>query len=739
MSKKFFLANFGAALFAVVVFVFASQSAGAATIVIQNSDKPNEGFNDPTAVSPVGSNTGTTLGQQRLNAFQFAANIWGATLNSNITIVIDARWPNTPNDPDQLNQPLPCSSSSATLGSAGAISIFRNFPNRPFADTWYAVALANSIANSDLSGSTAEIRARFNANLGNTGCLDGTHFYLGLDNNHGSDVDLVSVLIHEFGHGLGFQTFTNSGTGKQSGNDPNTPNTGFPSVYDRFLTDGGTGKTWTSMTDAERQASAINTGNLVWAGSGASLVDTDLRGVLGTPRLRVNAPGSIAGNYTVGTADFGARVSSGGTTSNVTYATPNDGCSALTNGAISGRLALIDRGNCTFVTKVKNAQNAGAIGVIVANNTTGVIQMGGGDATITIPSLMISQADGNSLKGQLTAGLNATLLLDSSALSGADGQGRALMYTPNPVVSGSSVSHWDTSMYPNQVMEPNISGDLLHSVAIPADLTLSELRDVGWSANPIGDVPFFVRQQYLDFLNRQPDSSGYSFWINDVFNCGIDQQCAEVHRINVSAAFFLSIEFQQTGNLVYKMWKAGIPNGTGTPVPVRRANFMSDTQTIQNSPNQIIVGQGNWQANLEANKQAFALSFVQRSGFPTDNDATAFVNNLFGRAGVTPTAAETNAAINAFNAAGGGNPGRAAALRSVCDSPSVSNALFNEAFVLMQYFGYLQRDPDAAPDTNFNGYSFWLTKLNQFNGNFIAAEMVKAFLNADEYRHRFGS
>ena len=177
----------------------------------------------------------------------------------------------------------------------------------------------------------------------------------------------------------------------------------------------------------------------------------------------------------------------------------------------------------------------------------------------------------------------------------------------------------------------------------------------------------------------------------------------------------------------------------GTPVAVRRANFLRDSQTIQNSPNQIIVGQGNWQANLEANKQAFALSFVQRAGFPNQSDGPSFVNNLFANAGVTPTSAEQTAAINAFNGAGGGNAGRAAALRSVCDSPSVSNALRNEAFVLMQYFGYLQRDPDAQTPADYSGFQFWLDKLNSFNGNFIAAEMVKAFLASTEYRARFGN
>jgi hypothetical protein len=156
---------------------------------------------------------------------------------------------------------------------------------------------------------------------------------------------------------------------------------------------------------------------------------------------------------------------------------------------------------------------------------------------------------------------------------------------------------------------------------------------------------------------------------------------------------------------------------------------------------QIIVGQGNWQAQLEANKQAFALAFVQRSQFQmtyAGMTASDYVQALFDHTGVTPTAAETTAAVDAFNNAGGGDAGRAAALRSVAESNSVSNKLFNEAFVLMQYFGYLQRNPNDPPDADYSGYNFWLSKLNQFNGDFIAAEMVKAFISSAEYRQRFG-
>ena len=463
-----------------VVFVVSSSALGAATIVIQNGDAAGTGFTDPTVVAPVGGNPGTTLGQQRLNAFQAAANIWGATLTSTSTITVLATW-----------EPLTCTPTSAALGSAGSINIFRDFPGAPFAGTWYSEALANKLTGSDLDPA-AEIRARFNVNLGNPGCLDGTHFYLGLDNNHGNDVDLVTVLIHEFSHGLGFQTFTSSSTGAQ--------NAGFPSVYDRFLLDDTTGKTWIQMTDAERVASAINTGKLAWNGP---QVTSDVATVLtGMPLLKITSPASIAGNYAVGTASFGPAISSVGISGNLVQAvdpadgagpTSTDACSPLTNGStVVGMIAFVDRGTCNFTVKVKNAQNAGATAVVIADNAPGSppAGLGGTDATITIPSVRITQADGNTIRAQLAAGVAATLGLDLSVHSGADGSGRALLFAPNTVQPGSSVSHWDTSAFPNQLMEPNISDDLTHSVTPPQDLTFALLRDVGWVADAATNVQF---------------------------------------------------------------------------------------------------------------------------------------------------------------------------------------------------------------------------------------------------------
>ena len=282
-------------------------------------------------------------------------------------------------------------------------------------------------------------------------------------------------------------------------------------------------------------------------------------------------------------------------------------------------------------------------------------------------------------------------------------------------------------------------------VTDPGPATVSILLNTGPTApcastNPIDCADFFVRQHYRDFLNRQADDLGLAFWTNEITSCGSDPQCIEAKRINVSAAFFLSIEFQQTGYLVYRTYQAAYGDLPNTPVPLRLGEFQPDTRAIGAG---VIVNQGGWEQTLENNKQAFAAEFVQRSRFtsayPTSLTPEQFVDQLFMNAGVTPSATDRAAAINEFgSAANTANiAARARTLRRVAEDSTLAQQEFNRAFVLMQYFGYLRRNPNDAPDLNFAGYNFWLTKLDRFNGNFRQAEMVKAFLVAEEYRARF--
>src|SRR2546430_11350339 len=271
------------------------------------------------------------------------------------------------------------------------------------------------------------------------------------------------------------------------------------------------------------------------------------------------------------------------------------------------------------------------------------------------------------------------------------------------------------------------------------------------TANPIDQASFFVREHYYDFLNRVPDAGGLGFWTNEITSCGTDQACIDLKRVNVSAAYFLSIEFQQTGYLVERMYKAAYGDAIGastfggahqiTVPTVRYTEFLTDTQQIGQG---VIVGQAGWEQVLENNKQSFAVQFVLRTRF-TDALATTltpaqFVDKLFMNAGVTPSSTDRNAAIAEFGSATNTTDvaARARALRDVSENSTLNQQKVNRAFVLMQFFGDLQPNPNDSPDSDYTGYDFWLSKLNQFNGNFVAAEMVKAFITSTEYRQRFG-
>jgi hypothetical protein len=255
-------------------------------------------------------------------------------------------------------------------------------------------------------------------------------------------------------------------------------------------------------------------------------------------------------------------------------------------------------------------------------------------------------------------------------------------------------------------------------------------------ANVVDDPRFFVLQHYRDFLGREPDPEGFDFWTNDIANCGADAQCREVKRINVSAAFFLSIEFQETGYLAYRARRAAFGNIPGKPVPTTRAELLPDARLLSDG---VVVGAENWQQRLEQNKQAYFDQLASSDRFtalhPQTLSPEQYVDALNSNAGGALSQAERDALVAGLKA---GTKSRAHALRAVAVDADLTRAEFNKAFVLMQYFGYLRRDPDAAPDADFSGFNFWLAKLDSFNGDFIRAEMVKAFIDSTEYRSWFG-
>jgi uncharacterized repeat protein (TIGR01451 family) len=300
----------------------------------------------------------------------------------------------------------------------------------------------------------------------------------------------------------------------------------------------------------------------------------------------------------------------------------------------------------------------------------------------------------------------------------------------------------DSLVEGNEAFTVSLSGLSTCEVALNAPSTATvQINDDASepSTNVIDDSTIFVRQHYHDFLNREPDAEGLAFWVNNIESCGANAGCREAKRVDTSAAFFLSIEFRDSGYFVYRAFTAAFgPTRVGSTVPLTFQEFLPDTQQIGRG---IIVGQGNWQQQIDANKQAYVLEFVQRPAFTTLYPASMtpqqFVDALNANTG-NSLRAEERAALVSQLSANDTTQGRADVLRQVIDNAAFQAHEFNRAFVLMEYFGYLRRNPNDAPDANFDGYNFWLSKLNSFNGDFRRAEMVKAFINSAEYRKRFG-
>ena len=242
----------------------------------------------------------------------------------------------------------------------------------------------------------------------------------------------------------------------------------------------------------------------------------------------------------------------------------------------------------------------------------------------------------------------------------------------------------------------------------------------GDSLNPLDTTEYFVRQQYLDFLNREPEEGGFNFWVNILERCGNDAQCRATTRVNISAAFFISIEFQESGSFIYDLYV-----GTLGRKPAF-AEYSSDRQHV--------VGG----ANLDAAKTVFAQSFVQRAEFASkyQNATTAesFVDALIRnvQASGVDLGSERENLINTYNSNVDTLASRAAVVRTVADNPEFKQSQYNAAFVLTEYFGYLRRNPDQA------GYDFWLNVLNFADrGNYRG--MVCAFITSTEYQQRFST
>jgi hypothetical protein len=466
--------------------LFVVHSSFATTISIDNVDAAGVGFNDPTVVVPVGGNAGTTLGQQRLNVFQQAADQWATLLKSTVPIKVQASMPNT----------LDCTATSATLGSAGPLGSAHDFPGAPRANISYGIAEANSLAGFDIdSGTSDDIQAQFNSKLdeGLATCIGGEKWWYGTDPSvppAANTIPLLPVVFHELGHGLGFVSFASTMSGAFI--TSRTP------IWANYLFDTQTSKLWKDMTSPERLASTINDPHLVWTGPRTNKQAGEY--LKNGNALIINSPaGPLLGAQEVGVATFGPAVPAGGITGNLVLV--NDSMGTVTDGcdtpfgipSVSGKIAVMDRGNCNFTVKVKNAQTAGAIAAIIVNNEVDGLRLpltlSGTDATITIPSYSVTMALGTSIKTALSGTVNATLGYANLGIN----QGCVRMFAPADVLSGSSVSHFHADAFPDLLMEPALNTSIFNKV----DLTLPLFADIDWKTN----LEDFI---FIDGMDQNP-------------------------------------------------------------------------------------------------------------------------------------------------------------------------------------------------------------------------------------------
>ncbi len=380
-------------------------------------------------------------------------------------------------------------------------------------------------------------------------------------------------------------------------------------------------------------------------------------------------------------------------------------------------------------------------GIVTLTVTRGVISFGQVHTEEELPPVNVDYATDDTGAASNCAALNTGLASQRCDLTSVLG---TLKFAANETQKTIDIPiNLDAYNEGPEVFTVKLSNPTGGAVALPATATVTINDSTSPTPNAIDETINFVRQQYRDFLNREADAAGLAFWTDNIEKCNDPArrpanrtlaQCIEVQRILTSAAFFLSIEFKQTGGTVRDFYVAALDRPLTNNMP-GFVEFMRDTQAIQKG---VVVGQGNWQQVLDANRTAFMNEFVTRAEFvglyPTTDTPAQYVDKLYLHANVTASSPERLSVIGEFGgAATAADPGaRARALFRITQNLVFQAREANRTFVQIEYFGYLRRDPDIA------GYNFWVNKLNQFNGDFLQAEMVKAFLSSLEYRARFG-
>lgn len=444
-------------LLAALVLV-APLAAHAATITIKSVDSAGEGFNDTSPATPVGGNMGTTLGEQRMNVFKKAAQLWGDALISVPAIVVAASF-----------APLSCSTNQIMLGQAAFTTSREGAPGSP-PNMWVPIALANALAGTDLNGADEEIDAMFNGGLSQCS-MNLQNWYYGLDGMAGDDIDLLSVVLHEFGHGLGFASVLDPADGVAP--------SGLLDVFTANVYDNGTNKAWTDMTDAQRATSAQNARHLVWSGQNVLRQMPQVL-AMGSPTLTATpSPSGLTGHVTEG--EFGPYPAVKPVSAALKVGKVTSPCNM--SGSLTNAIALFAATNlCPPVQIAAMAQQAGAVGALFEDPVgtdppfaVSVLPSVQNYGPVKIPVASVSSHD----LGVLSAASGTTMLTLGAVADqrvGADAMGRTNLFASAPVLGASTLSHWDPLARPDLLMEPQIASKAPHDQR----MELAAFRDIGW-------------------------------------------------------------------------------------------------------------------------------------------------------------------------------------------------------------------------------------------------------------------
>lgn len=445
------------------VCLLAVPAARAADLTIQSTRTP--GFSDTTPATPLGLNPGTTRGDQALIVFQTTAAMWGATVRSTVPIVIDSEFDSVTN-----NSAFTCSTRGTVLAYTSPDGFFSS-PNFPNPSAAYNVPLANALAGSNVGSSGAQFSVNINGDLGTSKCDFPASWYFGLDTQiPDTSISLLTTLLHEFGHGLGYSSQVDPATGLAEGP---------PTIFDFHIWDVVDDIPWTSLNPAARKNLVLTPESLSFVGPA---VQADIPTFLAAPPTLLATFGGLPTSLNFAQGQFsGPLVGSGP----LVAAVPLDGCSDLTND-VQGAFALIERSRadagvvCTFLSKAERAVDAGAIGVVIYDDVDEALGGMGGTPALNVPATLISHSDGTTLQNELSPGPVTISFGTASQISntGPGPDGGVLLYTPPQLRLGSSLIHWNSNSYPQTLM---LEFANYPDIRLNMDFTPDVMSDLGWS------------------------------------------------------------------------------------------------------------------------------------------------------------------------------------------------------------------------------------------------------------------